>query len=75
MEIMELREEIDSCQSAGDEETVKELQERVRSHIESATAELSRAFRENDLAQAKELVIRLSYYQRAREKLSETSSA
>ncbi|XP_078490429.1 iron-sulfur cluster co-chaperone protein HscB-like isoform X1 [Ciona intestinalis] len=67
MEIMELNEQI----AASNEETHKEIQATVKSHLEELTTKIAAEFRDNNLYAAKEHLIRFKYYSNIDEKLRE----
>lgn len=70
MEIMELREEVDD---AKDEEELKLLQLRNKKRIDKTCQQLSDAFGQKDLDEAKRLTAMLQYWKRIDELITEKS--
>jgi DnaJ-domain-containing protein 1 len=64
-EIMELQEKIDTALAQEDTKTLQSERSRAERAVEERTRQLSSAFATGNLTAAKDLLVKLSYYQRA----------
>lgn len=65
LEVMEVQERIDTARETGDTRILDAERDRAQQAFDECVGQLSAAFEGNNLQKAKELLIKLSYYDRA----------